>query len=163
MRFRRFGFVPLAAALVVLAAPSAGCQAPRDTIDVLFVGNSYIYFNDLPAMVEGISSALEGPILHGAAHTHGGFTLRGHLDDGHLSGILSGGPTDGGPSYLAACVIYATLTGRSRLGAPRELTGPPWDYAGLVESTSPTILVSLSAADAEFLQRTAWEVVQAGG
>ena len=272
MAFRRFSSLLVAATVASITATAAGCEAPRDTVDVLFVGNSYVYFNDLPAMVEGISAALDGPVVHGVAHAHGGQTLRGHLEDGHLPDLLSRGPASGGEwdwvvlqeqstlgarydpeagvlgspeafhraarelaamirsegaepalymtwakeafpeqaealsrayrsigteldakvapvgeawaaalrvrpelglyisdgshpnpagSYLAACVIYATLTGRSPQGAPRELTGAPWDYAGLVESRSPTILVSLPAADATFLQSTAWDVVSA--
>jgi len=62
-------------------------------------------------------------------------------------------------SYLAALVIYATVAGRSPMGAPRELLGAPWDFAGPVESSASTVLVSLSAADAEFLQRIAADVV----
>ncbi len=272
MAFHRIRPIPAVAALASLAVTPVGCQVPRDTIDVLFVGNSYIYFNNLPEMIEGISTALDGPIVRGTAHTHGGFTLRRHLDDGHLPSILSQGSADGGDwdwvvlqeqstlgttydpdsgvlgspdafhratrdlaamiraegatpalymtwakeafpkqsetlsqayrsigakldlevamvgeawaevrrlrpefslyisdgahpnaagSYLAACLIYAVVTERSPVGAPRELTGAPWNFAGLVESSAPTILVSLSAADAEFLQGIAWDVVGA--
>jgi hypothetical protein len=263
MAFRRLRHVTIVAALMTLTVTSAGCQVPRDTVDVLFLGNSYIYFNNLPEMVLGISTALDGPIVRGAAHTHGGKTLRGHVDDDHLPSILSEGPEDGGDwdwvvlqeqstlgaaydrdsgalgspdafhaatrelatmirgggaspalymtwakeafpsqsetlsqayrsigtelglevarvgeawaevrrlrpdfslyvddgshpnaagSYLAACVIYAMVTGRSPLDAPRELTGAPWDFGGPVESSLATILVSLSAEDARFLQ-----------
>jgi hypothetical protein len=258
---------------LLVAAPAA-CQAPRDTIDVLFVGNSYVYFNNLPGLVEGISDGLDGPVVRGTAHTHGGASLRAHLEDGHLPAIVSKGPAGGGAwdwvvlheqstlgtrydadsgelgspetfataarevvklvraqgakpalymtwakaafpkqsatlsrayrsigteldipvagvgeawaevrrlrpdldlyvrdgshpnaagSYLAACVIYATVTGRSPLGAPREINGAPWNVAGAVESPQPTILVSLSAADAEFLQRIAWQVAGSSG
>ncbi len=68
-------------------------------------------------------------------------------------------------SYLAACVMYAMLTGRSPVGAPRELRGAPWNRAGVVESSSRAILVSLSASDAQFLQGVAADVagVQPGG
>lgn len=272
MALGRFRPILVVAGLAGLAAPSVRCEAPRDTLDVLFVGNSYVYFNDLPAMVEAIAAARDGPVVRAVAHTHGGMTLRRHLEDGHLPALLSGVPEDGGDwdvvvlqeqsalgapydpdvgvlsspeafygaardlakmiradgatpalymtwakeafpeqsqplsqayrsigaeldatvapvgeawaevhrvrpgfglhvadgshpnpagSYLAACVIYAALTGTSPVGAPRELTGAPWDYSGVVESESPTILVSLSAADAEFLQAIAWEVVSA--
>lgn len=254
--------------LVAFMAMSASCQAPRDTLDVLFVGNSYIYFNNLPAMVEEISVALEGPVVRGIAHTHGGMMLEEHIEDGHVDSLLAAGPDDGewewvilqeqstlgarfseGPgalgspeafhaatrelaariravdaepalymtwakeafpdqiealsaaylsigaeldldvakvgeawaevrrlrpafrlytrdgshpnaagSYLAACVIYAMLTGESPVGAPRELRGAPWTRAGVVESPARRVLVSLSASDAEFLQGVAAEV-----
>jgi len=260
------GALLLAAAV---AAPAAAQQA-RDTIDVLYVGNSYIYFNNLPGLVEGISKELTGPVVRGTAHTHGGATLRAHLEDRHLTAIFSQGParqrhwdwvvlqeqstlgrierpgelgrpeafyeatreltpmisavgakaalymtwakqafpmqsgtlsrvyrsigaelglpvaavgeawaevlrarpdlslytSDGSHpnatgSYLAACVIYATLTGRSPLGAPREITGAPWNMEGPIVSAQPTVLVSLSPADAEYLQRIAWKAAGA--
>jgi hypothetical protein len=272
MRFHRLRAIPVAAALALLVAASVACEVPRDTINVLYVGNSYVYFNNLPQIVEEISKGLEGPVVRGAAHTHGGATLRWHLQDGHLPEILSQGPVAGGAwdwvllqeqsalgsgydpdsgelgspeafysatrelvgmiraeaakpglymtwakeafpmqsetlsrvyrsigaelavpvaavgeawaevrrdrsefnlylgdgshptgagSYLAGCVIYAMVTGRSPLGAPREVSGAPWDFAGPVQSSQPTILVSLSHADAEFLQSVAWKVVTA--
>ena len=66
----------IAAALASLAVVSVACQVPRDTIDVLYVGHSYVYFNNLPGMVEGISKALEGPIVRGTSHTRGGSTTK---------------------------------------------------------------------------------------
>jgi hypothetical protein len=272
MHFHRLRAIPVAVVLALFAVASVACQVPRDTIDILYVGNSYVYFNNLPELVEGISTGLDGPIVRGTAHTHGGSTLRRHLEDGHLPGIFSQGPVDGdgwdwillheqstlgtrydpdsghlgspdefhsatrelvgmiraegarpalymtwakepfptqsvtlsqayrsigtemgvpvagvgeawaevrrvrpelnlhvsdgshpnaAGSYLAACVIYATVTGRSPIGAPREITGAPWDFAGRVESSQPTILVSLSPEEAEFLQSIAWLVAAA--
>ena len=257
-----------AAALAFLPVTPVSGQVARDTIDVLYVGNSFVYFNNLPDMVVEISKALDGPVVRSTAHTHGGATLRAHLEDGHLPGLISRGPAEGAwdwvvlqeqstlgttydqdsgvlgspdsfhsatrdlagmiagegatpvlymtwakqafptqsatlsqayrsigteldvtvaavgeawaevrrirpdfnlylsdgshpnaaGSYLAACVFYAVLTGTSPVGAPRELTGAPWDFAGRIESSQPTVLVSLSATDAEFLQRIAWQV-----
>lgn len=50
-------------------------------------------------------------------------------------------------SYLAACVFYATLTGKSPVGLPGRLTAE--DADGIV------LLVNLPAADARFLQQAA--------
>jgi len=258
--------------LMVSAAPVLG-QRGGDTLSVFFLGNSYIYFNDLPDILEGISQGLDGPRVTTASHTHGGFTLRRHLEDGHLPGAFGEGgsnaphwdavvlqeqsalattldtltgrlgspedfqdavrdlepivrglgatpvlymtwakerwpaqidqlsaayrgigeeldlpvapvglawaraldrrpdlalhladgshPTPAG-SYLAACVIYATLTGTSPVGAPREIWGDPWTGAGLVDppTGTPTLLVSLTPRDAAFLQEIAWDVVR---
>ena len=259
-----------AAALALVLAAPVSCQMPHDTIDVLYVGNSFVYFNNLPDMVAKISEGLGGPVIRSTAHTHGGSTLRAHLEDGHLPRIVPRRSAEGGNwdwivlqeqstlgttydsdsgvlgspdsfhsatrdlaemtrregatpvlymtwakerfpnqsatlsqayrsigtelgitvagvgeawaevrqlrpdfslhlgdgshpnaagTYLAACVFYAVLTGRSPLGAPRELTGAPWNFAGPIESSAPTILVSLSARDAEFLQNIAWTIV----
>lgn len=268
----RFGRIVVVAVLSTLAATSVRGQGARDTLDILFVGNSYTYVNNLPGMIEEISAALDGPVLHGSAHTHAGYTLRRHIEDGHVASLLSDGPAGGGswdwvvlqeqstlgtaynpdsgklgsadafraaaaelvsmveavgaraalymtwakeafPSqaiilsetyrsagaelgaevsmvgdvwtavrrvrpefglylsdgshpnvagtYLAACVIYAVLTGRNPVGAPRELSGQPWNREGPVPSSSSTVLVSLSVSDAEFVQSIAWEVVSA--
>lgn len=81
--------------LVSFCGPLLG-QSQADTIDVLFVGNSYIYYNNLPALVEGISLAMDGPVLRTAAHTHGGRTLQGHIEDGHVPPLLENGPPVGG-------------------------------------------------------------------
>ena len=89
MRFQRMRTVSVTWLLTCLTAASVACQEPRDTIDVLYVGNSYVYFNNLPELVEGISTGLDGPVVRGTAHTHGGATLRRHLDDDHLPGVFS--------------------------------------------------------------------------
>jgi hypothetical protein len=271
MKGHRWNRIHFVAMLALLVASPVASQSARDTIDVLFVGNSYIYFNNLPGLVEGISKGLDGPVVRTAAHTHGGATLRQHIASGHLPRVFDERTAQGGwdrvvlqeqstlgstpdpetgtlgsaegfhaaarelvkqidarhanavlymtwakkafpaqtetlsrayrsigtelgaqvapageawaevrrarpefdlfisdgshpnpaGSYLNACVIYATLTGRSPVGAPREIMGTPWSIEGPVASSQPTILVSLSAADAEFLQRIAWKVVQA--
>jgi len=55
-------------------------------------------------------------------------------------------------SYLAACVFYATLYGRSPEGLPARLA--------VSERGKRRILVSLTRADAAFLQRVAWRTVK---
>lgn len=46
---------------------------------VLFIGNSYTRFNDLPRMVQNLSRSVEGgPVLRTSRETHGGFDLRRH-------------------------------------------------------------------------------------
>ena len=274
MLLRLIGVSRRAATVLLLAFPTAAAsQAPADTLDVFFVGNSYIYFNNLPGLLEGIAAGLDGPPIRSGSHTIGGSTLRRHLDDGQLPDVLgprggaawdrvvlqeqsalgtpmadqatgrlgspdafhsalrelaplirglgaepllymtwakerfpaqvealaeayeAGGaelgvdvapvgrawsraaetalglglhlsdgshPTPAG-SYLAACVIYTTLTGLSPIGAPREILGQPWDVTGPVASASQTVLVSLSRDEAAALQRIAWETVNDDG
>lgn len=270
---------------------SAVSGGVSDTLRVLFVGNSYTYYHNVPELVEAFSAALPGPPVRASAHTHGGITLRGHLADGHLPGLLdadeerdggargpdaAGGrrwdrvvlqeqsllgtgivdPTTGelgephgfrasvralaemvrsggaepvlymtwarerfpgqlsdlaaayvragsetgsevapvgvawgrvraerpeislfdpdgshpapGGSYLAACVLYATLTGKSPVGAPAVVRGGTWDGPGLrgkllhLLPFRPEIpLVSLEPELARYLQEVAWAVVRA--
>ena len=272
MNLQTQGFRLLLASTLA-AAPLSGQEA-QDTLHVFFVGNSYIYFNNLPGLVEGIAQGLDGPYIKTASHTHGGHRLSEHLSDGHLSDAFgSEGSTDapwdfvvlqeqsalatvtdtvtgdlGSPtefqravrdlaaeargvgatpalymtwakkkwphqladisatyrgagaeldapvapvgeawaaatsrrpdldlfvtdgshpnpagSYLAACVMYATLAERSPVGAPREVWGAPWNGAGPMQSDVPTLLVSLSPDDAAFLQEVAWAIVTQQG
>lgn len=274
LMLRRGRCVQLAIAGLLMVAVPAGGQEASDTLKVFFLGNSYVYFNNLPGLVEGISDELPGPRIRAESHTHGGYSLRRHMGDGHfaeaidtvaaekawdaivlqeqsalgtplmdsISGKLGSSrgfheavrglvpnihqtgadavlymtwakkrwpdqisdlqeaygsvgvelgipvapvgtawdlalrrrpdldlhlgdgshPTPTG-SYLAACVLYATLTGRSPVGAPREVEGLPWNYSGVMASDRPTVLVTLPAEDAEFLQHLAWEVVTGEG
>jgi hypothetical protein len=73
-----------------------------------------------------------------------------------------GHPSPGG-SYLAACVIYATITGRSPKGAPAVIEGSPWSRSlGAIDRSQRVRLVELSGTDAAMLQEIAWSVAQAG-
>jgi hypothetical protein len=274
MKLRRpLGPIRFALAALIFAAIPVDGQEATDTLGVFFLGNSYVYFNNLPGLVEGLSRGLPGPLVLAAGHTHGGFTLRRHMEDGHFPdaletaessegifevdvvvlqeqsslgtpmldeasgqlgasddfqesvrdlvptirqagaeallymtwakqrwpqqitdleeaylvvgeeldvpvavvgtawsaaihqrpdlGLYLGDGSHPNPagSYLAACVLYATLTGLSPVGAPRELAGTPWNFGGPVASDNQTILASLSEEDAGFLQRLAWETV----
>jgi hypothetical protein len=248
-------------------------QGP-DTLDVLFIGNSYVYYNNLADQLEGISAAFpEGPLLRTAHHLHGGFSLIRHVEDGHLPEMLDRGGPDGQPwdivviqehsrlgveyadeatgrlgtdrpfrdglagvmalvrptgadvvlyqtwakaawplqaeplaaaydragrdygvhvvpagrawaavrtthpdlelfhpdgshpspagSYLVANVFYATLTGRSPIGAPGRLAGIEMETPGVVVSDAPVTLVDLDPQTAGALQRAALAAVQA--
>lgn len=66
-------------------------------------------------------------------------------------------PTPAG-SYLAACVFYATLFGKSPEGLAGHITGTVIDHTGAVGGTGE--LVNLSKEDAAFLQNIAWKTVQ---
>ncbi len=80
----------------VIATPRAHAQpVPADTLDVFFLGNSYVYYNNLADQLAGLSTALPGPVLRTSHHLHGGFSLRRHLDDGHLPSVLEADAEDG--------------------------------------------------------------------
>ncbi|MEQ9399041.1 MAG: SGNH/GDSL hydrolase family protein [Longimicrobiales bacterium] len=101
----------VAALLLAVCAAPADAQAP-DTLDILFLGNSYVYYNNLADQLEGLSAALAGTYLRTAHHLHGGFTLRRHLDDGHVPAVLDGPAPDGAPWDRVV------IQGHSRLGVP---------------------------------------------
>lgn len=56
---------------------------PRDTKRVLFIGNSYTYYNLYPAMLKEIAWR-EGHYLDCDIYIHGGYTMKQHLAD-HVS------------------------------------------------------------------------------
>ena len=256
-----------------LVLPAAALSAQQNEgLDVLFLGNSYIYFNNLPDMVSAMSEALDGGRLRVGAHTHGGYSLQRHLEDGHLPELLSGNPSGDGwemvvlqeqsalgtalldrergrlgaptafhtaarrvsemvrsrgadpvfymtwakrghpdqiddlsrayrdighelgadvapaglawdrvrrerphlelfvedgshpnatGTYLTACVIYASLTGLSPLGAPATIHGSSWQTTGAGATGSIVELVALDDETAAYLQQVAWDMVSA--
>lgn len=248
----------------VLAQPAA----PRaTTTDVLFIGNSYTYFNNLGDIVAAIAeSDPQGPRIVPGFQLRGGATLRSHIETKRadaieaqawhvvvlqeqslLGGSISGGrivlgnnnqfeiavrelaarvratgaspvlymtwarrdapeiitglarayrdigaelkipvapvglafaeahrrlytldlitydgshPTAAG-SYLAAAVIYATITGRDPRMAPATIYGRPISDEGVPDTRLRVPLVDLPPATARALLQVAWDVVQA--
>jgi hypothetical protein len=69
-------------------------------------------------------------------------------------------------SYLTACALYATLTGRSPVGLASVLTGHPMPE-GVLKASKTVTLASLTAPEAGHLQGMAWatyeELRQSGG
>jgi hypothetical protein len=60
-------------------------------------------------------------------------------------------------SYLAACVFYALIYQRSPFGLTARISGNPIDDRGVIDLNRTVTLVDLSEADANWLQRVAWQ------
>lgn len=104
---------------------------------VLFVGNSYVYYNNLPELVEAIAFELSGPLLEAEAHTHGGFTLQAHLDDGHIAELLRTGDQNGNPWGTVILQEQSSLGTRGRSGVlsePREFYAAVREMDVLIDS-----------------------------
>ncbi len=264
----RCAVVLLCAALFVVPSTLLGAssRAQTRTLKVLFIGNSYTFFNNLGDLVAGIAAGLPGPTISPALAVQGGMPLGWHLVNGpamtmldderwdhvvmqdhslfggivfngeprmvpptgfHESArilvkhvrarnakplffmtwarrgrpaeepILTNGYLDIGRelgvdvapvgiawtealkqgvavdlfsadgahpspagSYLAACVIYASLTGKSPKGAPVRIEGSPWSRTeGIIDTSRRVELVTLDRAVAQQLQELAWQVV----
>lgn len=263
----------LATPLPIRGQPPAsrGAQSRgSDTIRVLFIGNSYTYFNNLPAQLSGLATSDSGgrPIVTGML-APGGMTLRGHLDGGRVDSavrarrwdivvvqeqsalanpVRRGSSTEPGTperfhaaartldslvrrsgartvlyqtwaradqpqhtatiaaayeslaaelgiamapvgrafamaraerpdlqlhledgshptaagSYLAACVLYGTLTGRPVEGLSGRLTGRAITHDGEESPTESAVRVSLDERDARFLQDVAARALRGG-
>src|SRR5437660_1590968 len=71
-------------ALLALSPPAAQPQEDKakDEINVLFIGNSLTYYNDLPKMVAALAKADKQRPLHHERETPGGCTFEKHWKDG---------------------------------------------------------------------------------
>lgn len=89
-------FVFLAAALVFNADAASRRRmraAASDSLQILFVGNSYTFYNDLPAMVSKLAAS-QGVKLAPSRALKGGESLKGHLNHPFLPKILKQGGFD---------------------------------------------------------------------
>lgn len=93
------GFVLVLALAVSLpfGAQAAKIQRMRaaksDSLQILFVGNSYTYYNNLPGMMSRLA-ATQGVKLAPSRAIKGGETLKGHLGDEFLPRTLAEGGFD---------------------------------------------------------------------
>lgn len=86
-------FKPATAALMLLLAFAIHAANPSDSIRVLWIGNSYTYFNDLPSMVRSIAETQGKPMSYTEV-LKGGERLKGHLDNPRLTKLLKKGGWD---------------------------------------------------------------------
>lgn len=101
----------LLAGLAVQRDPRAPQAQPPTR--VLFVGNSYTYFNDLPAMVSALAEA-GGHRLETKMIAPGGWRLRDHFEKGEARSALHEGHWD-----------FVVLQEQSTLGTNLYLDGQP--------------------------------------
>ena len=83
------------AAVLMLMTAFAGHTAVNDTdsVRVLWIGNSYTFFNDLPAMVQNIAKT-NGVKMAYTEVLKGGERLKGHLENPRLIELLTKGGWD---------------------------------------------------------------------
>lgn len=74
--------------LLILPCMAAAQQAQQDSLRVLFIGNSYTYYNDLPKMVGQLAKSQKKKLsVHSV--TKGGERLKGHLANENLRRMLT--------------------------------------------------------------------------
>jgi hypothetical protein len=93
---------------------NAICQ---DSVSVLFIGNSYIYTNDLPVVFKSIANS-KGDIVMVDSKTNGGFTFQSHVNDPLTFQKINSKPWD-----------YVVLQGQSQ--------EPSFPYGQVNTSTLP--------------------------
>ncbi len=89
----------------------------QDSVSVLFVGNSYIYSNDLPIVFKNIATS-KGDIVTIDSKTNGGFTFQSHVNDPVTFQKINSKPWD-----------YVVLQGQSQ--------EPSFPYGQVNTSTLP--------------------------
>lgn len=79
-------------ALMVLMAAAGTVEARNDGRRVLFIGNSFTYSNDLPAIVEALAAATGQKRLIHEEVVYGGYSLEDHWNEGRaIKAIGKGG------------------------------------------------------------------------
>lgn len=79
-------FLLVSATLLTAIVGDAKAQPARrsrtvDTVHVLLIGNSYLYFHNTPKLLEKIATSRDGPIVLTRLVAHGGWSLADHWGD----------------------------------------------------------------------------------
>jgi hypothetical protein len=77
-KIARAAFLPI---LLLLFLGPATARADERPLEVLFIGNSYTYVNDLPALVAGLAQEAGGRKIDVGRQLAGGYTLEQHVKD----------------------------------------------------------------------------------
>lgn len=100
------------ATAAALLAGMAVCSTPSEAAEpskILFIGNSYTQFNDLPAMVRAMAASAGHPAPEVAMHAPGGCTLKSHLSQRGSIELIERGDWDAivvqGQSQEAALAV----------------------------------------------------------
>ena len=64
-------------ALIIIFLTSLGSINAQDSTSILFIGNSYTYFNNMPDILSNIATSFGNHVQH-ASQTPGGMTFSGH-------------------------------------------------------------------------------------
>jgi hypothetical protein len=108
---RRRSLLPI----LVLALSGAALALPTaPTARVLFIGNSYTYFNNLPEMVRQLATAAGAGAVEVRMVAPGGWRLVDHWEKGDARKVLATGHWD-----------FVVLQEQSQLGDPKQIDGKP--------------------------------------
>jgi hypothetical protein len=79
--------------LLIFALAPAVVWGQMDTTRVLFLGNSYTFYNDLPQQVAALAASLDHYVEIGQ-NTPGGYSLQGHLSNSTTLNLIEQGDWD---------------------------------------------------------------------
>ena len=78
--------------LFFLLAPISNARS-QDTTRVLFLGNSYTFFNDAPVILTELAASM-GHVVETAQNTPGGASLQGHVNNPTSQDLIEQGNWD---------------------------------------------------------------------
>jgi hypothetical protein len=104
--------------LVLLGGLSLPLAAQNRPLSVLFIGNSYTYYNDLPAMLANLAASLPGPRIAPTMIATGGMTLQWHFAAGKATAAIESGSWDYVVLQEQSALGGGSENGRSRLAPP---------------------------------------------
>jgi hypothetical protein len=114
-----------AALLGLLCLSALAADGGAKPIRVLFIGNSYTYYNNLPKLLETIAAGQkDGPRIETAASLKGGMSLRWHWENGAAVEAVRKGGWD--------FVVLQEHSLLGKAGAVPAVAEPEmyWEYAG---------------------------------
>ena len=93
MKRNKFGLLLTMAMILLSVLDCKAAKNENDSVRVLWIGNSYTFFNDLPAMVRDIAET-KGVKMAYSEVLKGGERLKGHLENPRLLQLLKKGGWD---------------------------------------------------------------------
>ncbi len=122
LRHRLLAALVLAAVMAQAPAPAAAPQARRPhatTQRVLFIGNSFSFFNNISDVVAGIADSLaDGPAVDATLFADGGMTLQWHLASGKAFAAIDGSRWDRVVLQEQSALGGGSEDGESKLSPP---------------------------------------------
>lgn len=150
-RLVKHALVTLVVALALVVVPSAHEQTDaRATTRVLFIGNSYTYFNNLGDLLAGIAAADPGgPTIVPELVTRGGATLRWHLDHGPARDVLQSRRWDVVVLQEQSLLGGTVVDGKVVLGAPAEFFAAVREWVRRIKAVGATPVLYMTWARRE--------------
>jgi hypothetical protein len=130
---RAYLLLPLVC-LVLSSTIGAQQQTTPSTLRVLFIGNSYTYFNNLGDMVAGIAAAGTGPKIMPTLAVRGGQPLSWHLENGPAMAALKTGTWDYVVLQEHSLLGVATLDGKPVIADPSAFHAAAREWARRIRS-----------------------------
>lgn len=127
----RYIFIFLLATVFIAFSP----QQKSQTVNVLFVGNSYTFFNNLPQICSGIAASM-GDVMIAEQATVGGYRFKQHLVDSSTLKKIIAGPVNYSDWEIRKDWDFVVLQEHSQApsNSPAEVQKEVFPYARSLDS-----------------------------